>query len=106
MERVAKHLLGVARKLVFDMDIVFVKSDSSRSESFNKIAYELGSYLELIGRNEGVETYTGRRDMPTAMELSIGIEDHASKDAILKAVESKAKKMGRRFGIKVIIGGF
>jgi len=100
--RIARELLKIARKLVFDEDIIFVRDDDTKEAVFDKIYLEMQKFLGRIRRNEGMETYTGRRDNNTAMEISIGLDDHDAKSAILRDTLKHAEKLGKRMNVKVI----
>ena len=103
MNRVARELLVIARKLVFDEDILFIRDDKTDDRVFNQIYHDLQAQLDRIRRNEGVETFTGRRDDGSAMELSVGVSEHEAKDAIVKHIKVKAKALGRKYGVRVIV---
>jgi len=98
---IARDLLVIARKLVFDEDIVFSRSADVDDAVMNHIYHELGTYIDRIRKNEDVETYTGRRDTNSAMEISIGVSEHEEKPAILKAVKKQAEKLGKQYGVRV-----
>ena len=99
---IANRLVKMARKLVFDEDIIFVRSADTNDHVLNQIYHDIQSFLDRVRRNEGVETYTGRRDNGSAMEISIGVTDHEAKKAILRDTIKHAEKLGRRFDVKVV----
>jgi hypothetical protein len=99
---VAKELVKMAKRIVFDEDIVFVREDGVDDRMLNEIWREIGTFLDRIRRNEGIETYSARTDNGSAMEISIGLDRHENKRAILKAVIDHAKKLGRRAKVRVI----
>ena len=99
---IATKLVRMARKLVFDEDILFVRDEETSDHVLNQIYHDVQSFLDRVRRNEGVETYTGRRDNGSAMEISIGIDDHEEKKAILRDTIKHAEKLGRRFKVKVV----
>lgn len=100
--RVAQQLVRMAKRIVFDEDIVFVRDADTNDRVLNELWRAVGTYLDRVRRNEDIETYTARSDNNSAMEISIGIKEHEKKDAILKAVVNHAKKLGRRMGVRVI----
>ena len=102
---IAKELVKLAKKIVFDEDIVFVRGDDVEDRVLNEIWRDIGTYLDRIRKNEGIETYTARTDNGRVMEISIGVKDHEQKKAILKAVIDHAEKLGKRNGVKVMAGG-
>ena len=100
--RIANDLVRMAKKLVFDEDIVFVRDAETDDRVLNEIWRDLGTYLDRIRGNEDIKTYMARTDNGSAMEISIGIETHEQKKAILKDMVARAEKLGRRNGVKVI----
>lgn len=99
---IARELVRMAKKIVFDEDIVFVRNEDTDDRVLNQIWSDVGIYLDRIRRNEGIETYSARTDNASAMEISIGLDSHENKKAILKAVVDHAKKLGKRAKVRVI----
>ena len=99
---IATKLVRMARRMVFDEDILFVRGRDTEDRVLNEIWREVGTYLDRVRRNEDIETYTARSDNNSAMEISIGVKEHEQKKAILKATVEYAKKLGKRMGVRVI----
>jgi hypothetical protein len=99
---IASDLVKMAKRLVFDEEIVFVRDADTEDRIMNEIWRDIGIYLDRVRKNEDVKTSTARTDNGSAMEISIAVEQHEEKEAILKAVIKHAERIGRRHKVKVI----
>lgn len=96
----ARELLAVARELVYDVDLLFLR-DGVDGSTLNAIHSELTKYVDRVRSNEGFDVFSGRSDSDMGMRVCIGITDHEHKDAIIREVRGHAEKLANRMGVRM-----
>jgi len=98
MRGLAAKLVDAAADLTSEV-VVVVDDDDPRKR--DGVAARVEGYLYRIRNNEEMRTFVHRRDEPGRMTMLIGLGDHDEKDAIAKALETRAVSEGGRAGVRV-----
>jgi len=100
-ERVARELIRIARKLMFDKEVLFVP-DHLDDELINSIVLESGEVIDNLANKNHVEYRLGTRVKGRVLELSIGVDDHPNKAKMLRAFEVATRMIGKEYGVRVV----
>jgi hypothetical protein len=98
MREVVAQLKNLVAELSSDVMVVVKDDDPKKRDS---LAARLENFLYQIRNNESIHTFVHRRDEPGKVTMLIGVSDHEAKDAIVKALWTRAEKEAGRAGIRV-----
>lgn len=98
MRDLAARLVDAAADLTSEV-VVVVSDDDPRKR--DDVAARVENYLYRIRNNEDMRTFVHRRDEPGRMTMLIGLGDHGAKQAIVKALETRAVSEGGRAGVRI-----
>lgn len=89
MRDIAASIKNIAADLSSDLMVVIKDDDPKKRDA---LTARIEKFLYKIRNNEEMTTFTHRRDEPGKTTLMIGVDNHEEKDAIIKAIWTRAEK--------------
>lgn len=97
--KLSRVLVAGAAELISDM-VIEVKRNGNERE-LNSICRSVGSFLGQVRQNEEMESFVLRTDWEDKMVLTMGFTEHEEKEAILSAIEKKARRLADSVGVAI-----
>jgi phosphopantetheinyl transferase (holo-ACP synthase) len=89
MREIVARLTAMAADLSSDLMVVIKDDNPSKRDA---MVARIERFLFKIRNNEEMRTFVHRRDEQGKTTMMIGLDEHAAKDAIIKAIWTRAEK--------------
>jgi len=99
--RLSDELLRIAGEISPQVRLTFSRSSKVEDKDYNSIHFEIQRFVDTVRRNEELQSVVERIDDDEEMVLLIGVSDHEEREAIVRELGTLAKKLARKFELKV-----
>ena len=89
MREIASKIKNIVSDLSSDLMVVIKDDDPKKRD---ELTARIEKFLYKIRNNEDISTFIHRRDEPGRTTMMIGLDEHDERDAIIKAIYTRAEK--------------
>lgn len=89
----------IAISLTSDLMII-ASANKENWKAVDAVLNSLSDYVNLITRNESLESFIHRRNETGKLIWSIAFSEHEAKNAILDAIIAKAQAVEKKYGLQ------